>query len=97
MSDIQTVLAQASGMALELSWSAVEAFESRCILVQSACQRLHFSACRSRLPDGECKSNALTPPECLESSCGSVQDFLNPVGESVRAAFFGPAVTAALV
>eukprot|EP00903_Cladosiphon_okamuranus_P018586 g17109.t1 len=77
--DIQTVLANARDIALELSRSAVTAFEGRCALTKSECEGLHFSACRSRLPDGECTSNALTPTECLGSSCGSVQDFSNPV------------------
>lgn len=79
--DIQTVLAQASGVALELSRSAVTASESRCALTKSECDRQHFSGCRSRMPDGVCTSNAQTPTECLSSSCGSVQDFSHPVGE----------------
>ena len=79
--DIQTVLAQARDVALDLSGAAVAAFESRCALTKSECEGLHFSACRSRLPDGECTNNVLTPTECLGASCGSVQDFSNPVGE----------------
>eukprot|EP00903_Cladosiphon_okamuranus_P018583 g17106.t1 len=79
MSDIQSVLAQAGSVALELSRSAVEAFESRCVITKSVCEGLHFSACRSRLPDGECTSNAMTPPGCEEIDCRSVQDFSNPV------------------
>ncbi|CAN0255384.1 unnamed protein product [Ectocarpus fasciculatus] len=77
--DIQTVLAQASDVALDLSAAAVAAFESRCALTRSECEGLHLSACRSRMPDGECTSNALTPTDCLGASCGSVQDFSNPV------------------
>jgi len=86
--DIQTVLTKAKDVALDLSNAAVAAFESRCALTKSECEGLHFSACRSRLPDGECTSNALTPTECLGASCGSVQDFSNPVGASVLARRF---------
>lgn len=79
--DIQTILDGAKGAALELSRAAVEAFESRCALTEKECKGLHLSACTSRMPDGECTSNAQTPSECLEASCGSVQDFASPVCE----------------
>ncbi|CAN0256278.1 unnamed protein product [Ectocarpus sp. 12 AP-2014] len=39
------------------------------------CEGLHYSACRSRLPFGECTDTGL----CSEAECGSVQDFSNPV------------------
>lgn len=83
--DIQTVLAQARGVALDLSGAAVAAFESRCALTKSECEGLHFSACRSRLPRGECTSNDMTVVDCLEEDCGVVHDFSNPTGESVDA------------
>ncbi len=86
--DIQTVLTQAREAALDLSSAAGEALEGRCLLTKSACERLHFSACRSRLPERVCTNNPLTPAECVGSSCGSVQDFSNPVGKCVRAAGF---------
>lgn len=80
--DIQTVLAGAKDVALDLSNAAVVAFESRCALTKGECEGLHYSACRSRLPSGECTTNAMTQTECLGAECGSVQDFSNPVGES---------------
>lgn len=79
--DIQTVLAGARDVALELSAAAVTAFESRCVLTRGECEGLHFSGCRSRLPRGECTNNAMTVVDCLEEECGSVQDFSNPVCE----------------
>lgn len=87
--DIQTVLADARGIALDLSSAAVRAFESRCAITKGECDGLHYSACRSRLPRGECTTNAMTLSECLEEDCGSVQDFSNPVGERVDAAISG--------
>lgn len=80
--DVQTVLAGAKDIALDLRNAAVDAFESRCALTKGECEGLHYSACKSRLPRGECTENELTPLECLEDDCGSVQDFSNPVGES---------------
>lgn len=79
--DIQTVLESARGVALDLSAAAVTAYESRCVLTKGECEGLHYSACRSRLPRGECTTIGL----CSEAECGSVQDFSNPVGESVEA------------
>lgn len=79
--DIQTVLARAKNAALEISNSAVSAFESRCALTRGECEGLHYSACRSRLPSGECTSDEMTTSECLDAGCGSVQDFSKPAGE----------------
>lgn len=79
--DIQTVLAGGRDIALELSNAAVQAFESRCALTKGECEGLHYSACRSRLPRGECTTSAMTNSECLGAQCGSIQDFTNPVGE----------------
>ena len=95
--DIQTVLENAKGAALELGRSAVAAFESRCALTKSECEGLHLSACRSRLPEGQCTANELTPEECSKLSCGSVQDFSNPVGErfAFMLPFFDPAASPA--
>eukprot|EP00752_Nemacystus_decipiens_P003123 g2892.t1 len=73
--DIQTVLAGARAVALDLSAAAVTAFESRCVVTKGECEGLHYSACRSRLPFGECTAAGL----CSEPACGSVQDFSNPV------------------
>ncbi|CAN0085748.1 unnamed protein product [Hapterophycus canaliculatus] len=77
--DIQTVLAEARGVALDLSSAAVAAFESRCELTKGECEGLHYSACRSRLPLGECTANSLTYLQCSDEDCGSVQDFSNSV------------------
>jgi len=81
--DIQTVLAGARDVALDLSSAAVRAFESRCALTKGECEGLHYSSCRSRLPRGECVTNSMTMPECLEEDCGRVQDYSNPAGETV--------------
>lgn len=79
--DIETVLTRAKDVALDISNSAVSAFESRCGLTRGECAGLHYSACRSRLPGGECTTNSMTVSDCLEEDCGSVQDFSQPVGE----------------
>lgn len=75
--ELQTLLQGARDIALDISAAAVTAFESRCVLTRGECEGLHYSACRSRLPDGECTTTGL----CSEAECGSVQDFSNPVGE----------------
>ncbi|CAN0248180.1 unnamed protein product [Pylaiella littoralis] len=77
--DIQTFLAGARDLALDLSSAVVTAFDSRCALTRSECEGLHYSACRSRLPQAECTTNSMTIPDCLGAECGSVQDFSNPV------------------
>eukprot|EP00752_Nemacystus_decipiens_P012745 g11286.t1 len=73
--DVQEILASARDVALDLSTAAVSSFESRCIITRVECEGLHYSACRSRLPGGECTDTGL----CSEAECGSVRDFSNPV------------------
>ncbi|CAN0294046.1 unnamed protein product [Discosporangium mesarthrocarpum] len=71
---LKDALTDAANYVLAISAKSVQAFHERCEITRVECENLHFSACRSRLPSGECIQDDILE-ECESMGCGLVRDF----------------------
>ncbi|CAN0102855.1 unnamed protein product [Discosporangium mesarthrocarpum] len=75
---LDVVLTDAANYVLDISAKSVQAFQDRCEITRVECENLHFAACRSRLPSGECTQDDLLE-ECESVKCGLVRDYTTGV------------------